>query len=192
MEVRVATSSDVQTVAVTLTDAFASDPVWGWAFPGPAQLEVWWRFWVASAVPQQWVRMTGNGDAVAVWIPPDGHEVAPHDEAHVPSLVQALAGSRSPAVLEALDRFEANHPRDEPHYYLSLLATAPTARGQGLGMTLLAENLSQVDEQHAPAYLESSNPKNLERYESVGFAPVGEFRIPDGNAVVTTMWRPPQ
>ena len=126
-------------------------------------------------------------------IPPGGHEVAPHDEAHVPSLAQALAGSRSPAVLEALDRFEANHPRETNRTTTSASSRRHRQReGQRLGMTLLAENLSRVDEQHAPAYLESSNPKNLERYESVGFAPVGEFRLPDGNAVVTTMWRPPQ
>ncbi|MGZ4689356.1 MAG: GNAT family N-acetyltransferase [Acidimicrobiia bacterium] len=192
MDVRVATPKDVQAVTVTLTDAFASDPVWGWAFPEPAQLEVWWRFFVANAVPQGWVRVTGDADAVAVWIPPGGHEVAPEDEPHVESLVQALVGDRSAAVLETLERFEANHPRDAPHFYLSLLGTAPARRGHGLGMALLAENLARIDEEHAAAYLESSNPVNLERYESVGFIARGEFPLPEGNGIVTTMWRPPR
>jgi GNAT superfamily N-acetyltransferase len=192
MDVRVATPRDVQAVTVTVADAFASDPVWGWAFPEPVQLEVWWRFWVAQAVPQGWVRMAESADAVAVWVPPGGYEVAPENETHVETLVKALIPDRSALVLETLDRFEANHPHESPHFYLSLLATAPAQRGHGLGMALLAENLARIDEQHAAAYLESTNPVNLERYESVGFMPRGQFSLPAGNSIVTTMWRPPQ
>ena len=44
------TTSDVTAVSTTLAGAFATDPVWGWAFPEPAQLEVWWRFWVQCAL----------------------------------------------------------------------------------------------------------------------------------------------
>jgi hypothetical protein len=41
-----------------------------------------------------------------------------------------------------------------------------------------------------PAYLESTNPANDERYKGVGFEPIGEFSYPGGGPVVTTMWRP--
>lgn len=189
MDVRVATARDLQAVTVTMTEAFASDPVWGWAFPDPAKLEVWWRFWVAGAVPQGWVLLTEGAGATAMWIPPGGQECAPQDEAHVEPLLRALMGDRSAAVIETLDRFDANHPREEPHYYLSLLGTAPAQRGRGLGMALLAENLTRIDREHAPAYLESSNPVNLGRYESVGFVACGELTLPVDRAVVTTMWR---
>jgi hypothetical protein len=54
-------------------------------------------------------------------------------------------------------------------------------------MALLAENPSRIDKDPMPAYLESSNPANLGRYESVGFEPVGEFPLPEGNLVVTAM-----
>jgi GNAT superfamily N-acetyltransferase len=192
MDVRVATAVDVQQVTTTFTEAFADDPVWSWAFPDPAKLQVWWRFWTAAAVPQGWVRLTANVEAAALWIPPGGHECAPQDEAHVEPLVRALTGDRAGAVLETLDRFELNHPREVPHYYLSLLGTASAHRGHGLGMALLAENLQRIDEQHAAAYLESSNPANLERYQRVGFDPTGEFSLPEGPVKVTTMWRPPR
>jgi GNAT superfamily N-acetyltransferase len=82
------------------------------------------------------------------------------------------------------------HPR-QPHYYLSLFGTHSDHRGKGLGMRLLAENLSRIDSEGMPAYLESSNPANLKRYESVGFAERDELVAPSG-AVVTTMWRPAQ
>ncbi len=189
MEVRSATTSDVQAVSVTLAGAFAQDPVWGWAFPDRAQLEVWWRFWVLGALPQGWVRMTAGAEAVAVWIPPGGYECAPEEEAHIEPLLRALIGDRGRLVLETLELFETHHVQEAPHYYLSLLGTAPEHRGHGVGMAVLADGLARIDEQHAAAYLESSNPVNIGRYESVGFVPRGEFELPDGHTVITTMWR---
>jgi hypothetical protein len=59
-------------------------------------------------------------------------------------------------------------------------------------MALLEENLQRIDDQHSAAYLESSNPANLERYQQVGFVPQGEFKLPQGNVTVTTMWRHPR
>jgi hypothetical protein len=53
-------------------------------------------------------------------------------------------------------------------------------------MGLLAETLTRID---APAYLESTNPVNIERYRSVGFEPRDEI-IMAGGQVVTTMWHP--
>ena len=182
----------MQAVTTTLTGAFADDPVWGWAFPGAAQQQVWWRFWVSVAVPQGWVRTTEDAEAVAVWIPPGGNECPPEDEVHLEPLLEVLVGDRSGLVLETLERFERNHPREVPHFYLSLLGTAPEQRGHGFGMALLAESLALIDAQHAPAYLESSNPVNLARYESMGFRPRGEFQLPEAAGVVTTMWREPQ
>jgi ribosomal protein S18 acetylase RimI-like enzyme len=81
------------------------------------------------------------------------------------------------------------HPREEPHYYLSLLGTHRARAGRGLGIALLAENLARIDGERMPAYLESSNPGNNHRYERFGFQTIGEFYPPAGNTPVTTMWR---
>jgi hypothetical protein len=56
-------------------------------------------------------------------------------------------------------------------------------------MALLAENLGRIDEEHMPAYLESSNPANNHRYQRHGFAIIGEFYPPTGTTPITTMWR---
>ena len=56
-------------------------------------------------------------------------------------------------------------------------------------MALLADTLARIDEEGAPAYLESSNPANDARYERLGFLKVGEFSTPDGAHTVATMWR---
>ena len=190
MEVRVATEEDVEPVTRLLTDAFASDPLWSWAYPDRADLERWWRLHVRSALRFPWTWVLGDYAAVALWIPPGESELTAGEEAGVESLVAELAGSRAPEVLELLDRFDAAHPADgPPHYYLSLLGTDPARRGNGHGMALLEHNLARIDGEGMPAYLESSNPGNDPRYERRGFRRVGAFDRPDGQLTVATMWR---
>ena len=151
----------------------------------------WWRLYVGSALRYPWVWIAGDFAAAAVWIPPGGAELTDEEEARVEPLLDELIGPRAPAVVELLERFDASHPHDRPHYYLSLLGTAERHRGQGIGMALLAECLRRIDEEGMPAYLESSNPANDARYERVGFRRIGEFTTPDGERTVGTMWREP-
>lgn len=190
---RPATQADLATVTETISLAFHDDPTWSWAFPDPirrqAQYADFWRLIIIGALRYPWVVMTEGGEAVSVWIPPGGTEIAPDDEAKVEPLLRELVGGRAGEVLELLERFEAAHPQNEPHYYLSLLGTHPAHAGRGLGMGLLAENLARIDREGMPAYLESSNPANNHRYERYGFAKIGEFYPPGGNTPVTTMWR---
>jgi GNAT superfamily N-acetyltransferase len=186
---RVATELDLDGVSATLWAAFYHDPLWSWAFPDRDKLEVWWRFLINSALRYPWVWITSGYAAASVWIPPGANELTEQQEARVEPMLEDLLGTRSKEVIELLDRFDASHPRSEPHYYLSLLGTHPDYRGRGLGMGLLAESLARIDEEGMAAYLESSNPDNDARYESVGFRRVGEFSTPDGSHTVATMWR---
>jgi GNAT superfamily N-acetyltransferase len=189
MNVRAATEVDLDGVTMTLTAAFEHDPLWSWAFPDPKDLEVWWRFHIRSALRYPWVLIAGDYEAASLWIPPGGVELTEEEEEMVEPLLRDLIAARAPDVLEVLDRFDASHPGDEPHHYLSLLGTHPDHRGKGLGMQLLAESLERIDAEHMPSYLESSNPRNDTRYEGVGFRRIGEFSTPDGSRVVGTMWR---
>lgn len=131
-----------------------------------------------------------QAETISVWIPPGEQELTDKAEAQIAPLLAELLGDRSRVVLEGLLGFEAAHPHDEPHYYLSFVATQTPHRGRGIGEQLLAQNLELIDAEHLPAYLESSNPKNLARYERLGFRPIGEFSLPDNGPTVTTMWRP--
>jgi GNAT superfamily N-acetyltransferase len=194
MDERIAGVGDIEIVATTIALAFADDPVWGPAMGGPrtsiADRRLLWRIFIAGAVRNPWSRLVSGGAAVSVWIPPDGTEMSPEQEAELDVVLQRLLGPAAAAEFHRLtDRFEANHPRDTPHAYLSLLATHPDHRGRGLGMALLADDLDRLDAEHLPAYLESTNPANDRRYQGVGFEPVGEFRTVDDQRVITTMWR---
>lgn len=192
MDVRAATEHDLEPVTDLLTDAFAADPLWGWAFPDRGDLRRWWRLHVSSALRRfPSVQVLGDFAAVAVWIPPGESELTAGEEAMVEPLLAELAGDRAPEILELLGRFEASHPHDRAHHYLSLLGTDPARRGNGYGMALLEHGLDAIDAEAMPAYLESSNPGNDSRYGRRGFRRIGGFDRPDGGMTVATMWREP-
>ena len=190
---RVADASEIGAVAETLAGAFFNDPVWGWAFDDPArrhdQHVALWTLFVAG------VSSTG------------GFGRRPATRRSRCGSRPAAPNSRNPT-RHALNRCSTSYSDRgahcwwtcstasrtrilavEDHFYLSLLGTHPDHRGRGLGMGLLAENLALIDAAGAPAYLESSNPVNLGRYQSVGFERLGEFALPEDGPSVTTMWR---
>jgi GNAT superfamily N-acetyltransferase len=191
--VRRVTEAEADQVTELFALAFHEDPTWSWAFPDSDQrMEQHRRLWglyMHSAVPYGWVWTTEDGGAASLWIPPGKPELNEEDEIRIEPLLRELIGSHADAVLELMERFESNHPREEPHYYLSLLGTHPDHRGHGKGIALLEANLAQIDEQVMPAYLESSNRANDHRYERLGFVQVGEFRAPRGGPTIACMWR---
>ncbi|WP_439544496.1 hypothetical protein [Hyphomicrobium sp.] len=184
-----ATNTEASRVIDVVSEAFLDDPTWSWAFPDPAARRSWWTLCIQEALRYPWTFKTEGYETVSVWIPPDGTELSYEAELGVPDRLVDLVGSRAAEVGELLDRFGRAHPRHEPHYYLSLLGTKNEHRGQGLGIALLQENLTRIDVEHMPAYLESSNPNNNHRYESVGFAAVTAFQAPGNGPTVTGMWR---
>lgn len=131
--------------------------------------------------------MTANAEAVAVWLPPGEPEMTTEEEMEFGSLVSDLLSARAPEVNALFELFDEHHP-EEPHYYLSLWATHRDHTGRGLGSALIGENLARIDAQGMPAYLESTNPANLARYEALGFQRRSEFGL-KGGPTITTMWR---
>ena len=191
---RAATDRDLDAITETLTLAFADDPVWGgWAFPdrsrAGAQRRAYFRLCLECALRHRSVRVTPGCEAVASWIPPGRQELTDDDELRLRRLAEELLGDHAAAFLRGTDLFTASHPLHRPHYYLSLLGTHVDHRGKGLGMELLRENLAAIDAERMPAYLESTNPANLFRYERLGFVRIGAFTLPGGGPTVDTMWR---
>ena len=189
---RVATPGDLEAMVSTVSSAFLTDPLWAPMFPDAerraAQMTALWRLLAGSALRYPWTFMTEQVESAAVWLPPGSTDLTDVESAGFEEFLVELVGEAGAAAIVRLsEQFEAVRP-DEPHYYLSLLATHVSHRGRGLGMNLLRENLSRIDALGAAAHLESSNPANDARYASVGFERTGEFTA-DTGAVVTTMWR---
>jgi ribosomal protein S18 acetylase RimI-like enzyme len=194
MPTRAAGPGDVDAVVEILTLAFRHDPVWGPALRAPDgstdHLCPYWAAYVEGALGYDTVLVGDGARTASVWIPPGGEELTGEQKTELISLADmALGRDRARALAELWARFDDSHPHDEPHAYLSLLATHPDHAGHGWGQAHLADGLVRWDEAGLPTYLESSNPANNHRYERQGYRPVGEFRTVLDDAVVTTMWR---
>jgi GNAT superfamily N-acetyltransferase len=195
MITRPAAIDDIGRVTQTLSLAFLHDPVWGVALArsdgSTDHHAAYWQIYVEGALRYSTVFMTEDASAVSVWIPPGGTDLSDAGEKSIEQLVGAtLEPAAAQAIFELWERFAANHTDDEPHAYLSLLATHPDHRGHGIGQRLLAENLARWDAERLPAYLESTNPGNDHRYERAGFRRIGGFRAVLDDAPISTMWRP--
>jgi GNAT superfamily N-acetyltransferase len=197
MEIRVATKHDVPELSNLLSLAFSSDPTWGPALESTSVssefLSAYWKTYVDGAMP--WNQVFTNDDltAVAVWLPWGAPELSAEQEADLRQLVLThLTAEAANELFMLWDLLDRHHPHDEPHSYLSLLATHPDHAGHGYGQKLLAACLEQSDAAGVPTFLESSNMANNRRYERAGYRPIGGFNAVRSDAWLTTMWRDPR
>ena len=112
--------------------------------------------------------------------------------AHDGDAIAAVVGEHAPMErLEVLMQvgalMEEFHPK-EPHWYLPMIGVDPSRQGQGYGSALLKAALKRCDADGLPAYLESSNPRNVPLYERHGFEVIGEIK-PDDHPGLTPMYR---
>jgi GNAT superfamily N-acetyltransferase len=191
---RVAGPADVDRIVEIFVDAFYDDPGWSWGMPDPAKRRdqhAWfWRHIVVEALPHSATWLTTNGAAASVWLPPGVIEGEADPGFDFAERAREVLGADADRFLRAVDLFEAAQPRDEPHWYLSMLGTHTSEHGHGYGLGLLETNLATVDETRLPAYLEASHHSNVPLYERYGFRVRGGFDMPDGGPHITTMWRP--
>ena len=137
LAVRRASAADIDSVTWIVTLAFAHDPLWAHAMARPdggtAHHGEFWRLFVEGALRYPWTWLTSGWEATSIWIPPGGTEMTPDQEQHLEKLATDRLGPAAGDYLQLLSRFDAAHPRAEPHYYLSLLGTHPGHRGKGIG-----------------------------------------------------------
>jgi len=172
-----------------MTLGFASDPVMRWTWPDPATFLATFpkiaEGFGGRGFAHDSVFETICGRAAAMWLPPD---VEPDSEA----MAEASAASIRPDRIEETNAFFSQmadyHPQ-EPCWYLPLIAADPAHTGQGLGAALMRHALAKVDADGLPAYLESSNPRNISLYQRYGFEVMGEIQA-GSSPVMTPMIRP--
>jgi ribosomal protein S18 acetylase RimI-like enzyme len=92
------------------------------------------------------------------------------------------------AVFAVFEQMEESHP-DDSHWYLPVLAVDPAHQNNGYGSRLLEYANTMFDKERIPAYLESSNPRNISLYKRHGYEVITE--IPAGDSPVTPMVRQP-
>lgn len=171
-----APAADADRTIATLGLAFITDPVARWTWPDPltylANFAAFARAFGGEAFTHGTALAAGDYDGAALWLPPgvepDGESMAALLEATVP----ASRHGELYAFLELMGQF---HPT-EPHWYLSMLGVDPLVQGRGYGSALLRHALERCDREGLPAYLESSNPRNVPLYERHGFEVIGTIQ----------------
>jgi ribosomal protein S18 acetylase RimI-like enzyme len=106
-----------------------------------------------------------------LWLRPGVH---PDEEAMVALVEKSLPKDRHAAVFELFEKMGAGHP-DELHWYLPMIAVDTHQQNRGIGSSLMRHSLERCDAENVPAYLESSNPRNIPLYLRFGFEPIGEI-----------------
>jgi GNAT superfamily N-acetyltransferase len=195
-EIRLAGSVDTAETAETLARAFYDDPVFGWMIPAEGSRHRRLRRFFVTELRHESLRhgavdvasVDGRIAGAAVWFPP-GTWSHGTDVSVIPGLLRAF-GRRIGAAAEYQSAAVRAHPDEEPHWYLGFIGVDPARQGSGVGAALLRSRLRHCDEAGLPAYLESSNPKNVPLYEHFGFQVTGTLGLPEGAPVVHTMWRP--
>ena len=199
IEVSAAHRGQVVALAGALSRAFERDPVMMWMLPDDARrrrslgrmFATMTRHHFLAGGGCEVASRAGEIGAAALWDAPGRWKQTRLEELRsMPGFVRAM-GRRAFRGQQVAELMKRHHPA-EPHWYLGVIGSDPTVRGGGFGQALMRSRLDRVDAEHAPAYLESSNPDNIGFYLRFGFEVTGEIRLPDGGPALIPMWRPPR
>jgi ribosomal protein S18 acetylase RimI-like enzyme len=197
--VRAARRDEAALLGEVLADAFAEDPVFAWLIPPqPRGRDDRLRTFFTS-MSRGYLRqgkpcyLTGDASAAALWAAP-GAWAMPVSQMVLEAAPSALAfrGRLLRALRTQLQIERLHAAQSRSHWYLGYLGTRNDRRGQGLGTKMLREVLAGLDTDGVPAYLESSNERNLPLYERNGFRVVGELQALGHGPTIWRMWREPQ
>jgi ribosomal protein S18 acetylase RimI-like enzyme len=192
-DVRPAISSfDIRAEAATsvITLAFSTDPIARWTYPDPDQyLEYFPRFIKAFAG-----RAFENGTAylapdfagAALWLKPG---IGPNEDELLGLIWDSTSSEVQKDLFPIFEQMAAFHPT-YPHWYLPMIGVEPSRQGSGVGSALMQHSLAICDADGLPAYLESSNPKNISLYERFGFELIGTIRSGDAPPMFPMLRKP--
>lgn len=182
-EISMATEADRQRVIDSVVLGFAADPLTRWFWPDATlynrSRELYDAFG-GRAITSGTTFVTENFAGVAMWMPPG---VEPDEDRMIPILESTVPADRLESAFGVFEQMSSYHP-EETCWYLPLIAVDPIYQGAGLGAQLMKHALSTIDEAGLPAYLESSNPRNISLYERHGFEVMGTIQVGTSPPVV--------
>jgi GNAT superfamily N-acetyltransferase len=196
--VRAARRHDAAVLGEVLADAFAEDPVFAWLIPPQVRSREYRLRTFFTSMSRGYLRqgkpcyVTGDASAAALWAAPGGWSM-PLSQILLEAAPSGLAfrGRLQRALRTQLQIERLHAAQSRPHWYLGYLGARRDRQGQGLGTQLLREVLAPLDTDGVPAYLESSNERNLPLYERNGFRVVGELQALGHGPTIWRMWREP-
>ncbi|MEZ7002263.1 GNAT family N-acetyltransferase [Streptomyces sp. AD55] len=135
------------------------------------------------------VWVTDDCAAVAVWTTP---ETAGAEDvfAELGPRIAELAGDRARASAEAEAAMRQHRPA-EPAWFLGSVGVDPARQGQGLGTAVIRPGLRAAEKAGVPAFLETSEERNVRFYQHLGFEVTAAYPLPGGGPHTWAMTRRP-
>ena len=169
--------AEQEPVLSVITLAFITDPVARWAHADPAEylshMPAVANALGGSALDHATAYCIEGHLGAALWLPPGAH---PDHEALGALVERTVPEPKRQFLFEALDQMGRYHPA-EPHWYLPLIGIDPSWQNGGLGSLLMQHAHAGFDRDGTPAYLESSNPRNIPFYRRHGYKLLGTIRV---------------
>jgi ribosomal protein S18 acetylase RimI-like enzyme len=168
---------DEDRAIAVLVLAFSSDPACRWTWPDPRQyiesFPTFVRALAGQAFGQGTAYCTRGYTGAALWLPPG---INPDEDALAAMVRSTVAEDDQELLFSVMEQMGSYHP-SEPHWYLPLIGVDPAQQGRGHGSELMRHALLACDRDGTPAYLESSNSKNIPLYERHGFELLGTIEV---------------
>jgi GNAT superfamily N-acetyltransferase len=175
--VKTLTAADVVRAIDTIVLAFAADPVSRWSWPDAQQYLATMPRLARAFGGRAFAHGGAFGSAdyagVALWLPPGVH---PDGEALTEVVLGTVSPSNRAHATGLFEQMAQYHPSG-PHWYLPLIGVDPAHQGQGHGAALMTYALEHADRDRLPAYLESTNPRNISLYRRHGFEALGQIQV---------------
>lgn len=204
VHVRTYTNSDpipTQKLAASLASAFEQDPLFNYICNSKEvsrldrhriMMEGILNLELSRPADESVVHVSEDNGTVAIW-----HHVG-HWKMSLSMQLQTLVvlfrafGWEALRFINIMQSVEEAHPT-EPHMHLFVIGTNAATRGRGNGSRVISKMLEQCDRAGIPAYLESSNEKNLTFYQKHGFEVMRKIPgLPEDCPPVFAMWRTPR
>jgi ribosomal protein S18 acetylase RimI-like enzyme len=183
---------DTYIIADILADAFSEDPIMNWVIPARHLYKDFFRLIIDQVfLPRGLVHLDLDERGAALWLPP-GEKFDVPPGLGIAGLMVRLLLRKGPRPLMRIPQqaklFDKHHP-PVPQYHLLFVGCRQRTQGQGVGSALLKHGTRICDEQHMPAYLESSNERNVPLYLRHGFEIIAEENLPGDGPRAWFMWR---
>jgi GNAT superfamily N-acetyltransferase len=140
------------------------------------------------------VRLEEAHLGVAVWLLPQSAGVLERERLEKEAFLRAVLGEQGCNNYHRMVSYMAERSHaivGGDAWYLSIVAVAPQAQGQGLGVRLLTPTLAEADAAGAICYLETFSSRSMRFYERLGFVVREAWVEPTARAQYALMVRPP-
>lgn len=196
MRCRHAKHSDLDRVCDLLATEFSDDPVHKVVFAGREDrtdvLRRFFRIYVNLASERGGTLLAENNAGALVYFRPGAMEMTDEELTTIDNQLRKVCGTSYVAAATLADGLDYYHPRNRPHYYISLLAVQRSFRGRSVVSDLFNELNAILDKDNFPCYAECTRFSTRTLIRRWGYLDAGSPLHIEGFPELYPVWREPR